>query len=261
MRKYSDNMKCAFVHVLMNLIYGEGLVHNSFPSKSIFKSVIRLRYHPDVTTPLLIPIEQQRSSRSLSSWAALKHVWKFSPSDYQRNYHRIGENICVIMKSGYINRFHGQSLTPVLSLEHLIPVSHTALLQFIHGAPSFPPAALISGGRGARILHSVRVGIWIGLSLLEQSLAAWSCLPPPNPHLVMTRTSCQLEEEWAEWLGVLCTVTFPPVMMFRYHAAHYCFLCRKLRGRMARPCSSKFSTCFKLHCCHRIAVNEDPICC
>lgn len=44
MRKYGDNMNCAFISVLMNLIYGEGPVHDFLLSKSTFKSVIHLCY-------------------------------------------------------------------------------------------------------------------------------------------------------------------------------------------------------------------------
>lgn len=54
MRKYGDNMKCAFISVLMNLIYGEGPEHNFLPSKSAFKSAICLCYPADITTPLFI---------------------------------------------------------------------------------------------------------------------------------------------------------------------------------------------------------------
>ena len=35
-------MKCAFISVLMNLIYGEGPVHNFLPSKTVLKSAIHL---------------------------------------------------------------------------------------------------------------------------------------------------------------------------------------------------------------------------
>lgn len=35
-------MKCAFISVLMNLIYGEGPAHNFLPSKSALKSEIHL---------------------------------------------------------------------------------------------------------------------------------------------------------------------------------------------------------------------------
>lgn len=103
-------------------------------------------------------------------------IWKFSPNDSHKWLNQ--ENIFVIKKCGYINLFGGQSLTTVLSLEHLIPMTHTGLLQSIHSTPSFPPAALIPGGRGACILDLVRVGIWIGLSLLEQSRAVRSHPPP-----------------------------------------------------------------------------------
>lgn len=91
----------------------------------------------------------------------------------------------------------------------------------ILGAPNFPPAGLIPGGRGR--LHPVRLGIWRVLSLLEQCTTDRSHPPPPIPHLVMIVTLCQ----WAERLGVLFSVTFPPVMPFRYRADRYCFLCRK----------------------------------
>lgn len=39
-------------------------------------------------------------------------------------------------------------MTPVLSLEHLIPMTHVGLLQSVRGDPSFPPAAVIPTGRG-----------------------------------------------------------------------------------------------------------------
>lgn len=220
-------------------------MHNSFPSKSIFKSVIHLCCHPDVTTPLNNSDQLSQSVTELLWNMCGNLAWVIM----KKNDHRIGKYLCY--HEIWLHQPFSRT-TPVLSLEHLIPMSHTALLQFIHDAPSFPPAALISGGRGACILHSVRVGIWIGLSLLEQSLAAWSRLPPPSPHLVMTPTSCLLEEQWAEILGVLCTVTFPPVMMFRYYAGHYCFLCRKLRGRVTHLYCWKFSACFILYW---------PVCC
>lgn len=52
--------------------------------------------------------------------------------------------------------------------------------------PCFPLLLRSQGGGGACILHSVRAGIWIGLSLLEQSRAVRSRPPAPGPHLVMT---------------------------------------------------------------------------
>lgn len=147
-------------------------MHNSFPSKSIFKSVIHLCYHPDVTTPLNNSDQLTQSVTELL-WNMCGNLARVI---MKKNDHRIGKYLCY--HEIWLHQPFSRT-TPVLSLEHLIPMSHTALLQFIHDAPSFPPAALISGGRGACILHSVRVGIWIGLSLLEQSLAAWSRLPPP----------------------------------------------------------------------------------
>lgn len=52
--------------------------------------------------------------------------------------------------------------------------------------PAFLLLLLSQWGGGACILHSVRVGIWIGLSLLVQSRTVWSHPPPLGPHLVMT---------------------------------------------------------------------------
>lgn len=74
--------------------------------------------------------------------------WKSSPNGAHK-WSFNHENIFVIKKCGYINHFHGQSQTPVLSLEHLIPMTHTGLLLSIHAAPSFPPAAPIPRGAGA----------------------------------------------------------------------------------------------------------------
>lgn len=154
MRKYGINMKCAFISVLMNLIYGEGPVRNFLPSKSAFKSAIHLCYLAVIITPLfilkywtnsdMICVFQLSHSVTEMLWNI---IWKFSPND-SHEWSLNQENIFVIKKCGYINLFCGRSPTPVLSLEHLIKMTHTGLLQSIHGPPSFPPAALIPGGRG-----------------------------------------------------------------------------------------------------------------
>lgn len=75
---------------------------------------------------------------------------------------------CVLKKSYDISRFHRQSLIPVLSLEHLVPLSHA-------GAPPVNPRrsqlsslwSSLSGLGGCR--HSAGVRIWIGLSPMKQS--------------------------------------------------------------------------------------------
>lgn len=153
--------------------------HPSPPLNQWFISVIL----QSITTPLRLVIIVHSQILNMRVFQLFKSVsellwkviWQFSPNDSHKWLNQ--ENIFVIKKCDYINLFGGQSLTTVLSLEHLISMTHTGLLQSIHSTPSFPPAALIPGGRGACILHLVRVGIWIGLSLLEQSRAVAHLLP------------------------------------------------------------------------------------
>lgn len=66
-------MKCTFISVLMNLIYGEGPEHNSLPLTSTFKLVIHLCYRAEETVFLFIPGEQW-CSYSVTYTVAAKRV-------------------------------------------------------------------------------------------------------------------------------------------------------------------------------------------
>lgn len=190
MRKNGHNMKCAFISVLMNLIYGEGPVHNFFPSKSTFKSVIHLCYPAVIPTPLFILKFWTYSELHVffSLFSQLPSCCETSCGNSAQVIHVNDRRIrkIFLLSRNVVASTDFTDNPRLLSLEHLIPM-------MTHTSSQLSPLLLRSQW-GACILHSVRVGIWIGLSLLEQSRTVRSRPPPPSPHLVMTVALCQLEE-------------------------------------------------------------------
>lgn len=94
-------------------------------------------------------------------------IWKIQPKWFTNMVIGSGKYLCYQEMRWHQHSLCGQSPIPVLSLEHLIPMSHTGLLRRIdvHGAPSFSSPLFLSQGSGAAcILNSVRAGIWIRLA-------------------------------------------------------------------------------------------------
>lgn len=145
MRKYGNNMKCSFIRVLMNLVNGEEPTHNFLPSKlrgkKLFMSVILESQH---TVMHVYQIAQWDAGKHSCS-PAVSHEWS-------RNW----ENIFAIKKCGDINPFQGRFPTPMTY--HWSTWFWWFTLGFsIHGVSSFPPATVISVGRGClhhRLNHS-----------------------------------------------------------------------------------------------------------
>ncbi len=162
MRKYGDNMKCAFISVLMNLIYGEGPVHNFLPSRSTFKSVIHLCYPADVTTSLFI-----LKYWTYSEWYVFLSLFNQLASccGTLNSAQMIHMNDHWIRKIFLLSRNVVTSTTfmdnPRLPCYHwntwfrwLIPGSSSLSMPL----PAFPPAAPIPGGRGR--LHPAFCQSW-----------------------------------------------------------------------------------------------------
>lgn len=70
MRRYGNNMKCAFISVLMNLINGERPLHNFLPSTSLSKKVTHFLI---MTMTLFILRSPELSASSVSQWNAIKY--------------------------------------------------------------------------------------------------------------------------------------------------------------------------------------------
>lgn len=70
MRRYGNNMKCAFISVLMNLINGERPPHNFLPSTPLSKKATNFLV---TTTPLFILRSPELSDSSITQWDAIKY--------------------------------------------------------------------------------------------------------------------------------------------------------------------------------------------
>jgi len=169
MRKDGNNMKCAFISVLMNLIYGEGPGHNFFPSKSMFKSLIHLCSPAVITTALFILKYWTHSDVVIS----LFYQWLSCCETLFGNLAQMiqplnQENIFAIKKYMTSTCFTDN---PRLVCYHWNTWFQWLMLDSSGLPMALPAFLLLRRSRGGAGSPASWVGIWIGLSLLEQSRA------------------------------------------------------------------------------------------
>lgn len=214
MRKYGNNMKCAFVSVLMNLINGGGTARNSFPSKSRRRGKKKKRFIAARSQP------RHCSCSPILRRILGKHVYQLAqsvcemPWDSTREFQlswrftwmimESGKYFCYQKKCGDINPFHGRSPTPLLSLEHLTLMIQSLVGFSIHDASSFPPVTLTPAGRG-RLHHRLSQSWNLELSLLKQE--HYEATHLQGPFLVL--------KSFGRWMDWMMTMTFPADIVIR----------------------------------------------